>query len=1133
MLRGNELILDLEKKLNLYSNYKQNESKISEYKCKDLVDIVFLVFYKNNFSNEVESFNRKHNEDLVIENNKIKYSKPNDFSKIGVEIYERLYFKDKKTILTKWLKIVKLFENYGLWYWLEEVSSINEVNEHFLDEILNYIIDNKESKENWIKGFKEYDINKPSYSRYFDINSIPEAFESFFDIYKFFKENKYQDFLFNRFGKNTINSFTRCLIEHEIHNSYYYNENSYLRINKLLENLKDDYKVIGEILSSENIRFNTYLISNSKYCHYGFLNIVSMHINLNNLINEYKFDYRKQWIELISNQTVNIFILTLMRNDDEKYISEIIFYAVNYLAYNYFKSKQELITFSLEILLNKLSSLVLKNNELLFNSIIEDLVKKQIKLLEENEIIKEDYYFILNWYLKNLIIREKIDNINYSNLKEQITEAIYKNIKKVFCKSIETKHFYINISKITDNTDFDLFYKLSSEVLKNNWINLLDMNQVKVKLKTDDRYYASSLGRFYLEMLILFYSKTYDIKLEKKILEIVIKLGLEETLGIFFSIYDNELYNSFLNILNNFQDKNYQLFIDEIFKLNDIKNLLRIYNYTISHHRKEALKNKIINFEFESLEFHSYNDLQSSINFALNHNFRDVADTLFEKYKEALEEDKKVQLKREGLKKQSPNIDEKKNVNTIRIDLNNILKSKIQAFEQLKYKKDLVDIYYDRSKNLEKKLEAINVLNVPSINTKSFRDNEFKLELSNYKYFITALIYLDKKPLTSYDILKRLNQNQPRHIYLINMLKAYYEAFKDDINKKEKFEHIVTQYKSLENKVKNYEKGLYDYQVLLTLYVDIDDFKSFSEQWNELPKAYYYDLYIAQIRCKFLQKNKQFTEALSYIDELKLHHKSFNEDDTKELNELEENIKNEITIEIKEKISASVVLEKPISLDDKYYAQNYWLQIKNMDDESHAHIFANQVNVEEYIKDIMLNIAEELLERKVNLQRVINNNELELEDIINDWVTSLLSQRKSFLGWKILDQKRGGISGGKVDGVGEKDLVVKNSKNKNLFLFEAFKNKTADHLNKLDRYNATGCKLILVFVYTKEKNFTNYSNKYKAKISSMNYKGFKAMPLPVNIEKTDSSSSTIHLYKEIRQKNEEYTTILHYLLDFN
>ena len=1130
MVNGNELILDLEKKLNLYSNHMEEQNFIENTQYKELVNIVFLVDEKKELQSEVENFNEKYDENLIVEESKIKYEEPNNFSKIGIEIFERLYFKDKNSALKKWLEIIKLFESYGFWYWLEELSSIEEVREFFLDEITNYIVTNKEVKENWLNRFKEYEANTPSH-RYFDINLIPKSFDDYFDIYKFFKENKYQDFLFNRYSVNTKTSFVWCLIKHEVSRSYYYNEKSYLRINRLLNELQDDYSVIGEILTSEDIKFNTYFLSNSKYCHYGFLNIVSTQIHFSGLANNQEFYYRKQWFELLSNQTVNIFLVTLLHNE-QKTMVQMIFDAVNYLTQSYFKSKQELVTLSLEKFLNNLSSLVLKNDTLLFNTIVEELVERQTKLLEQSDSIEKDSYFILNWYLKNLVQREKIDDRDYSTLKAKITTRIYENIKTALQKSIETKHFYINSSELLKDTDFHLFYELSSDEFKNNWTSLVDIETLKDEMKTDDRYYASSLGKFYLEVLILFYSKTYDEKLERVIVELVIKLGIEEELGVFFSIHQSSLYDSFLHILNNFQDENYQLFINEIFKLKDIKNLLQICHLTVSNDRKETLKTKILNFDFKSAEFHNYNDLQSSINFALNHNFNDVANTLVEKYKEALEEDKKEQLKRDSLKKQDSNIDEKKDINTIRIDLKDVLKSKIQAFEQLKYKKDLVDIYHDGSKTLEEKLEAINRLNLPSINTKSFRDNELKLELSSYKYFITALIHLNEKPLNAYEILRKLNQNKPNHQYLINMIRAYYEAYKDDKNKKEKLEYIIGEYKKFEAKIENHQRELYDYQILLTLYADVDDFKSFSELWNKLPKVYYYDLYIAQIRCKFLQKNKQLTEALNYLEELKLHHKSFNEDDTKELNELEEKIKNQITIEVKEKIATNVVLEKSRSLDNKYDAQNYWLQIKNMDDESHAHIFANQVNVEEYIKDIMLNIAEELLERKINLQRVNENNKLELEDIINDWVTSLLSQRKSFLGWKVLDQKRGGVSGSG-EGVGEKDLVVKNSKNRNLFLFEAFKNKIEEHLNKLDGYNASGCKLILVFVYTKENDFINYSNNYKDKISKMNYTGFGTMTLPVNVEKIDTQSSRIHLYKERRQKNKANTTILHYLLDFN
>jgi hypothetical protein len=1135
VVKGTELVLDLEKKLNLYSNDTEQLPIIENTQCKELVDIVFSVFEKKELQkelqNEVENFNKKYDEAFLIEDNKIKYSHPNDFSKIGIEIFERLYFDDKKIALKKWLEIIELFESYGFWYWLVDLSSIEEIREYFLDEITDYIIEDKEIKEDWIKRFEEYETNRPSYHRYFDITRIPKSFDNYFDIYNFFKENKYQDFLFDRFGIDTKASFIWCLIKHEVPRSYYYKEDSYSRINRLLFELKDDYFVVGEILSSEDIRFNTYLLSNSQYCHYGFLNIVTKHIHLNNLTNGYDTNYNIQWLDLISNQTVDIFIFTLLNNNNDNMI-QIVFNTINYLVQCYFKTKQELITFSLEKLLNKLSSLVLRDNILLFNSIINELATKQIKLLEQNENIQEDSYFILNWYLKNLDRREKIDDIDYSNLKEAVTKAVYENIKKVFHKSIETKHFYVNSSQIIDNTDFDLFYKLSSEDLKNNWVNLVNIKKLKNEMKTDDRYYASSLGKFYLEVLILFYQKTYDEKLEKAIVELVLKLGIEEELGIFFSIHENGLYNSFLNILNNFQDENYQLFINKIFEIKDIKNLLHIYHLTVSYDRKEALKTKILSFDFQSAEFHNYNDLQNSINFALNHNFSDVANSLVEKYKEALEEDKKVQLKRKSLKQQDPNIDEKKDDNTIRIGINisssSVLNAKIQAFEQLKYKKDLVDIYHDKSKTLEKKLEAINRLNLPSINTKSFRDNELQLELSGYKGFITALIHLEEKPLTAYEILRRLNQNKPNHQYLINMLRAYYEAYKDNVNKKEKFEYIITEYKRLEKKLENYEKELYDYQILLALYAYIDDFKSFSELWSELPKVYYYDLYIAQVRCRFLQKNKQFTEVLDYLAELKLRHKNFNDDDKKELQELEKKIKNQITIEVKENTSASVVLEKSNSFDESK-AREYWLEIKDMDDKDHAHIFLRKNNVEEYLKNHIDSVLKEVLIRANHL--IQPDRRLVDEDIITDWIISLLREKQKYLSWTVNSDRASHSSTGKK--AGELDLIIRNGRGNVICIGEALKYKVEEHMNKLSGYNASGLNLILVFVYTKEKDFATYSTNYKNKISKMNYTGFDSMNLPVNIEKVDSPSSTIHLYKEIRQKNKEKTTILHYLLDFN
>jgi hypothetical protein len=360
------------------------------------------------------------------------------------------------------------------------------------------------------------------------------------------------------------------------------------------------------------------------------------------------------------------------------------------------------------------------------------------------------------------------------------------------------------------------------------------------------------------------------------------------------------------------------------------------------------------------------------------------------------------------------------------------------------------------------------------------------------------------------------------------MLRAYYESYKNDKNKKEKFEYIITEYKKYEKKIDNYEKELYDYQILLTVYSAVNDYRLFVELWSELPKAYYFNFYIIEIRCEFLEKNNQLTEASSYIKTLKEHPKNFSDDDLKKLNQLDENIKNKIPTEVKERILTNVVLEKSEFFDESK-ARDYWNEIKQSDDKSHAYIFFKKNNIEEYLKNNIDSVLKEVLIRSNHL--IQSNGKLVDEDIITDWIISLLREKQKYLSWTINSDRASHSATRKK--AGELDLIIRNGHGDVICIGEALKNKIEEHMNKLSGYNASGLNLILVFVYTKEKDFFNYLNNYKEKISKMNYRGFDKMTLPVNIEKVDSQSSTIHLYKDIRQKNKENTIIYHYLLDFN
>ena len=195
---------------------------------------------------------------------------------------------------------------------------------------------------------------------------------------------------------------------------------------------------------------------------------------------------------------------------------------------------------------------------------------------------------------------------------------------------------------------------------------------------------------------------------------------------------------------------------------------------------------------------------------------------------------------------------------------------------------------------------------------------------------------------------------------------------------------------------------------------------------------------------------------------------------------------------------------------------------------------------EEYLKDIIIEIANEILMRKTNLQIQVDGKikgstvqQIAGEDLINDWFTSLFDKRMAEARIGFRDQKRTGqSSSGK--NPGESDGLITHATNTRIAIFEAFRlfscsRKTIEeHLNKISGYDQEALSPVFVVAYCDVNNFSNLITDYGKLVSTMSYTGFTCVPDSINtLEKTDQ----LWIGREVCFRNSKEVVFYHLLLN--
>ena len=315
----------------------------------------------------------------------------------------------------------------------------------------------------------------------------------------------------------------------------------------------------------------------------------------------------------------------------------------------------------------------------------------------------------------------------------------------------------------------------------------------------------------------------------------------------------------------------------------------------------------------------------------------------------------------------------------------------------------------------------------------------------------------------------------------------------------------------------------------------------FGQFWGMASSRQRASYQFADVRSEYLTKSGRRQEAIDYIQKLIAKLGDSSQSARSELTNLESGLL-EPASQLQPQI-AQIPVRAIWSMHMDL--RSSWLRIRALGARDQSQIFMEPTNsIDSYLLEVIEHIGTELLMRNANLMRKkppAKSGDIILlddEDMINDWMVSLLRQKMSFIGWTVHEQSRMGWSASGL-GVGETDGWIQDSKGSLTSIIEAFRqgqriDKTVikDHLDKIFNYNSPGISPVFIIVYTSSDDFSGLCSDYISYVRSLQYKGFDAVtPDRLNLMDMNTPKAQARYYEEARYMNGSKITIYHQLLN--
>lgn len=691
------------------------------------------------------------------------------------------------------------------------------------------------------------------------------------------------------------------------------------------------------------------------------------------------------------------------------------------------------------------------------------------------------------WYLLGFWLIERLENVGIDQsgtLSHSLKTALLNYYKAEFeenlagtRRSLEPNYFFSALPwhKLVENGGIGELLTLSNRC--GDWL-------MKLSYSNESNFAAASAVKHYLQVLMCLgrpqrISNDWE-RVANRVLELVRTLGFgprEEATHLFdAAFYQNkfDLWPTFCSYTNLFQDGLYDDFIERCLPLIPLNQLFVLLEGCTVIARAQKLQEAIAARQSSETEDLGLSGLEQAFISACDAGHTTFATKLLDSAKAILAQGRFAKAT---------------NHQILRIR---------KVWLSYEYKWQLISLLEESKHNPEKFAEAVHKVQIPheQHGNAHYEDRVQWQECERFRRYIIAASYCETEPERCVAIMEALYKETQSSHHSFMLFKGRIASHRSKPNTTE-LRHALSQFLGSLDSMEPELMPTTWIAAILDSYRQLQDSPKIDDFWMKLNQDQQARREILHPYCLALIARGDALIAQKIIN----RYRELNQQasDALGINDLMDELGRSLPPQLS--MSQLIQVEREELQRSTAQLTIHYNQIVAKNFEDYVTIVGQGQSPEEFLKCAVLEVAQELLLRKKNLQlhqmnsQGVTSHRITNEDLINDWFTSLFDKRMAEARVGFRDQKRGGQSkSGKSPG--EIDGYITDARNKRLSIFEAFRIFSLDttvifeHLNKIAGYDNESLSPVFIAAYCDVSDFAELVRGYVKLITTQDYVGF-------------------------------------------